>query len=88
MTNLIIHQGFRYFCFLYYLTYFLLTEQFYYASFSYFLLFLIFFTGPVDNENVRLRLALAIPTRVPITVAIDAVEMLPLFSYGLNYSFH
>ena len=37
-----------------------------------------FFTSPVDNENVRLRLALAIPTGVPITVANDAIEMLPL----------
>ena len=37
-----------------------------------------FFTSPVDNENVRLRLALAIPTGVPITAANDAIEMLPL----------
>ena len=37
-----------------------------------------FFTSPVDNENVRLKLALAIPTGVPITVANDAIEMLPL----------
>ena len=40
------------------------------------MLFLII--SPVDNEIVRLRLALAIPTGVPITVAIDAIEMLPL----------
>ena len=45
--------------------------------FSYFLLFLI---SPVDNENVRLRHALAIPTGVPITVANDAIEMLPHFA--------
>ena len=32
----------------------------------------------VDNENARLRLALAIPTGVPITVANDAIETLPL----------
>ena len=37
-----------------------------------------FFTSPVDNENVRLGLALAIPTGVPITVANDAIETLPL----------
>ena len=36
------------------------------------------FTNPVDNENVRLRLALAIPTGVPITAAIEATEILPL----------
>ena len=37
-----------------------------------------FFTIPVDNENVRLRLVLAIPTGVPITVANHAIEILPL----------
>ena len=37
-----------------------------------------FFTIPVNNENVRLRLKLAIPTGVPITVANDAIEVLPL----------
>ena len=37
-----------------------------------------FFTSPIDNENVRLKLALAIPTGIPITVANDAIEMLPL----------
>ena len=37
-----------------------------------------FFTSPVDNENVRLRLVLVIPTGVPITVANNAIEMLPL----------
>ena len=37
-----------------------------------------FFTSAVNNENVRLRLALAIPTGVPITVANDAIEILPL----------
>ena len=37
-----------------------------------------FFTIPVDNENIRLRLALAIPTGVPITVANYAIEILPL----------
>ena len=46
-----------------------------------FFLFLVsnnFFTSPVDNENVRLRFTLAIPTGVPITVANDAIEMLQL----------
>ena len=37
-----------------------------------------FFTSPVDNENVRLRLALAIPAGVPITVANDGIETVPL----------
>ena len=48
------------------------------------LLFLVafnnFFRSPVDNENARLRLALAIPTGVLITVANDAIEMLPLLA--------
>ena len=39
-----------------------------------------FFTIPVDNENVALRLTLAIPTGVPITVANYAIEILPLIS--------
>ena len=33
---------------------------------------------PVDIENARVKLALAIPTGAPITVANDAMEMLPL----------
>ena len=37
-----------------------------------------FFTSPVHNENARLRLALVIPTGIPITVVNDAIEMLPL----------
>ena len=37
-----------------------------------------FFTIPVEIENVRLRLALAIPTGAPITVLNDAIEMVPL----------
>ena len=36
------------------------------------------FTSPIDNENARIRLALAIPTGVPVTVANDPIEMLPL----------
>ena len=42
------------------------------------LFLIIFFTSSVDNENVRLILALAIPTGVPIPVANDAIEMLRL----------
>ena len=78
MTNLIIHQCFRYFAF--YTVYLLLADIT--ISLCLFLLFLvvfnIFFTSPVDNENVRLRIALAIPTGVPITVANDATEILSL----------
>ena len=37
-----------------------------------------FFTCSVNNENVTLRIALAIPTGVQITVANDAMEMLSL----------
>ena len=37
-----------------------------------------FFTSLVDNENIRLRFALATTTGFPITVANDAIEMLPL----------
>ena len=36
------------------------------------------FTSPVDNENARLRLPLAILTGAPITVPNDPIEMLPL----------
>ena len=46
---------------------------------SYFLLFLpIIFTIPVEIENARLKLALSIPTGAPVTVANDAIEMLPV----------
>ena len=51
----------------------------------FFFLFLVafnnFFTSPVHNENVRLRLALAIPIGTPITVANDAIEMPPLVTH-------
>ena len=47
----------------------------------FFFLFLVvfnnFFTIPVDIENARLKLALAIPASAPITVANEAIEMLP-----------
>ena len=38
----------------------------------------LYCSRPVDNENARLRLALAVPIGIPITVAKDAVEMLPV----------
>ena len=31
----------------------------------------------VDTENTRLKLALAIPTGAPMTIANDAITMLP-----------
>ena len=47
-----------------------------------FLLFLVifnsFFTILVEIEKTRLKLALTIPTGAPITVANDAIEMLPV----------
>ena len=33
---------------------------------------------PVEIENARLKLALIIPTGAPMTVANDAIEMLPV----------
>ena len=47
----------------------------------FFLLFVTpnnFFTSLGDKENARLRLALAIPIGVPITVTNEAIEILPL----------
>ena len=35
---------------------------------------------PVEIENVRLKLALTTPTDAPITVANDAIEMLPVIT--------
>ena len=51
----------------------------------FFFLFLVvfngfFFTIPVEIENARLKLALAIPTGAPITVANDAIEILPVIT--------
>ena len=86
MTNLIIHQCFRY----------LLSTQFNLllaniaVLLCFFFLFLVvfnnFFTSPVDNKNVRLRHALAIPTGVPITVANDVIEKINNI-INLYYSF-
>ena len=47
--------------------------------FFYFLLFLtVFFTIPVQIENARLKLALIVPESAPMTVANDAIEILPI----------
>ena len=49
----------------------------------YFLFRVVFnnlFSSPVDNKNVRLRLPLAIPNGVPVTVANDTIDMLPVFA--------
>ena len=50
----------------------------------FFFLFLVvltvFFTIPVVIKHARLKLALTIPTGVPITVANDAIEMLPVIT--------
>ena len=48
-----------------------------------FLLLVVFnsiFMIPIEIENVRLKLALTIHTGAPITVANDAIEMLPVFT--------
>ena len=37
-----------------------------------------FFTIPVKIDNVRLKLALTIPTGASITIANDAIELLPV----------
>ena len=42
------------------------------------IVFNYFFAIPVEIENARLKIALAILTGTPITVANDAIEMLPL----------
>ena len=46
--------------------------------FSFLVVFNNFFTSPADKKNVRLRLALAIPTGVPITAANNTIEMPPV----------
>ena len=49
-----------------------------YFLFLHLVVFNSFFPIPVKIENARLKLALAIPTGAPITVANDAIEMLPV----------
>ena len=77
MTNFIIYQCFRYFFML-----FTLLLASIAILLCFFFLFLVvfsnFFTIPVVIKNARLKLALAIPAGAPITVANDAIEMLPV----------
>ena len=49
------------------------------------MLFLTIFTIPVDIKNARLKLALASPTGAPITVANEAIGMLPLVAYKKRF---
>ena len=44
------------------------------------LLLTVFFTVLVEIENARLKLAVPIPTGAPITVANDAIEILPVIT--------
>ena len=39
-----------------------------------------FFTILVQIENTRLKLVLVIPTGTPVTVASDAIEIIPVFT--------
>ena len=78
MTNFIVAKCIRYFlCILFNLLPANIT-----ILLCFFFLFLVVFnnfcTSPVDNENARLKLAIAIPAGVSITVANDAIEMPPL----------
>ena len=50
----------------------------YFAFFLFLVVFNSFFTIPVEIKNARLKLALAIPTGAPITVANNAIEILPV----------
>ena len=79
MANFILYQYFRYFTL--YAIYILLVASIT-ISLCFFFLFLIvfknFFTNPVAIEKVRLQLSLIIPTGAPITVANDAIEILPV----------
>ena len=51
-----------------------------YFFFFFYVVINSFFTIPVKTKNARLKLALTIPNGAPITVAIDAIEMLPVVS--------
>ena len=46
--------------------------------FLFLLVFNSFFAIPLEIENARLKIALAIPTGAPIAVANDTIEMLPV----------
>ena len=52
-------------------------------SFLFLVVFNNFFTIPVVIESPRLQLALVIPTGAPITVANDAIEVLPVVTYKI-----
>ena len=52
-------------------------------SFLFLVVFNNFFTIPVVIESARLQLALVIPTGAPITVANDAIEVLPVVTYKI-----
>ena len=59
--------------------------------FLFLVFFNIFFTISVEIENAKRKLALIIPTGAPMTVANDAIEMLPVvtdktFNDSSNYS--
>ena len=53
--------------------------------FLFVVVFNIFFTSPVDNENERLRLAFAIPTGIPITIPNNAIEMLLFMNFLISF---
>ena len=76
MTNLIIYQRLRYFASI--LFNLLLASIKNLLFFLFLVIFNNFFTSPVHKENARLRLELVIPIAISITVANDAIEMLPL----------
>ena len=46
--------------------------------FLFLVIFNSFFIYPVEIENARLKLTLTIPTGAPLTVANDAIEMIPV----------
>ena len=46
--------------------------------FLFYVIFNTFFTIPAVIENVKLKLAFAIPTGAPITVVNDAIDIPPL----------
>ena len=54
-------------------------------SLCFYFLFLVvfnsFFTMPVEIKNARLKLALAISTGAPMTIANDVIEMLLVVTY-------
>ena len=47
-----------------------------------------FFTIPTQIENAKLKLALVIPTGVPMTVANDAIEILPVVTKKKTFNIY